>query len=78
MIKILKIEFTGYETAWQIRTYGDEQAYAKPPGKEGTTSYSVIALRSLKWPGAITVYQVMKFSLSNRMENGSLYILDLE
>ena len=49
-------KFSGYETSWQIRTYGDEQPYAKEPPKEGTSSYSVIALRPFKWPGAITVF----------------------
>ena len=52
------LEFTGYETAWQVRVYGDEQSYARPPPKDGTTSYSAIALRPYKWPGAVTVYQV--------------------
>lgn len=51
-------KFTGYETAWQIRTYGDDQQYAKPPPKSDTnTTYATIAVRSFKWPGSATVYQ---------------------
>lgn len=78
LLNIKSLELPGYEANWQIRTYGDEQAYARPPGKEGTTSYAVIALRSFKWPGAITVYQVIFASKGIRMENGSLCILELE
>jgi len=54
--------------------YGDEQPYALAPPKEGTTSYSCIALRPFKWPGALTVFQVCSL-LTVRMVFGNLFIL---
>jgi len=45
----------GLETAWLVKIVGDQQQYNLLPPREGTTTYSVMVLRSLRWPGAITV-----------------------
>lgn len=55
----------GLETgfAWTSKVVGDPQPYNAPPGKEGApTTYSVNVLRSLRWPGAVTVAQNSKFA----------------
>ena len=44
----------GVEAAWLIKSSGDSQAYNKLAG-EGTVSYAVNIIRSLRWPGAVTV-----------------------
>jgi len=46
------------ETAWLVKLAGDPQPYNQPPPKEGTASYAVAVLKSLRWPGAVTVAQV--------------------
>jgi len=40
---------------WKARVYGDPQVYTTPPPEEGATSYAVVALRSLIWPGSVTI-----------------------
>ena len=52
----------GTETSWWTnRICGDTQEYN--PNKEGgaTVTYAVNVLRSLKWPGAVTVSKGGKF-----------------
>ena len=49
-------------TAWVSQIVGDPQPYAQLPPKEGTTTYSVNVLKSLRWPGAVTVAQGGKFA----------------
>ena len=48
------IPVPGLDAAWLIKTCGDSQSYNKLGG-EGTVSYSVNVIRSLRWPGAVTV-----------------------
>lgn len=47
----------GLETgvAWVTKIVGDPQTYNQLPPKEGTTSYAVNVIKSLRWPGAVTV-----------------------
>lgn len=52
----------GLETAWLVKVVGDQQQYNLLPPKEGTTQYSVLMLKSLRWPGAITVTKGNNFS----------------
>ncbi len=44
----------GLEVAWLTKLAGDTQPYNKLSG-EGTTSYAVNVLKSLRWPGSVTV-----------------------
>jgi radial spoke head protein 4A len=53
---------TGLETAWLSKIVGDIQPYNQLPPKEGTVSYAVNVLKSLRWPGALTVSQSGKFA----------------
>ena len=48
------IPVPGVDAAWLVKTCGDAQAYNKLAG-EGTVTYSVNVIRSLRWRGAITV-----------------------
>ena len=41
---------------------GDPQPYNQLPPKEGTTTYAVNVIKSLRWPGAVTVSQNSKFA----------------
>jgi len=50
----------GMETAWLSKVYGDQQQYRQ--GEEATTSYCVNVLKSLRWPGALTVAKGGKFT----------------
>ena len=54
----------GLETgfAWTTKVVGDTQPYNQMPGKEGTTTYSVNVIKSLRWPGAVTVAQNGRFA----------------
>ena len=54
----------GLETgfSWVSKVVGDTQPYNQLPPKEGTTAYSVNVLKSLRWPGAVTVAQQGKFA----------------
>jgi hypothetical protein len=52
----------GLETAWLSKLVGDTQPYNQLPPKEGTTTYAVNVLKSLRWPGAVTVSQNGKFA----------------
>ena len=47
------------ETAWISKVVGDTQQYSKG---EGTVSYAVNVLKSIRWPGAITVCKGGKFT----------------
>jgi len=42
----------GHDSAWISRVCGDTQAYNKG---EGTVSYATNVIKSLRWPGAVTV-----------------------
>ncbi|MCG8378554.1 MAG: hypothetical protein MI865_03650 [Proteobacteria bacterium] len=44
----------GLETAWLSKIAGDPQPYNKLGG-EGTSTYAVNVIKSLRWPGAVTV-----------------------
>lgn len=50
----------GMEGAWLNKVCGDTQQYNKVGG-EGTTSYAVNVLKSLRWPGAVTVAKNGKY-----------------
>lgn len=52
----------GLETSWQSKIVGDPQPYNQLPPKEGTTTYAVNVIKSLRWPGAVTVSQNSKFA----------------
>lgn len=52
----------GLETAWLSKVVGDPQPYNQLPPKEGTISYAVNVIRSLRWPGAVTVAQNGRFA----------------
>lgn len=54
----------GLETgfAWVSKVVGDTQPFNQLPPKEGTTTYSVNVIKSLRWPGALTVAQNNKFA----------------
>ena len=54
--------FAGMEAAWVSKIVGDSQPYNQLPPKDGTTSYAVNVLKSLRWPGAVTVAQNGKFA----------------
>lgn len=51
----------GLETSWLSKVSGDTQQYNKDKGGEGTNSYAVNIIRSLRWPGAVTVAKGGKF-----------------
>lgn len=52
----------GSETAsWVSKIVGDQQTYNQAGGKEGTVTYAVNVIKSLRWPGAITVQKGGKF-----------------
>mmetsp|Transcript_18055 Transcript_18055/g.30797 ORF Transcript_18055/g.30797 Transcript_18055/m.30797 type:complete len:234 (-) Transcript_18055:60-761(-) len=44
----------GYESSWLSKICGDAQQYNKAGG-EGTVSYAVNVVQSIRWPGALTV-----------------------
>jgi radial spoke head protein 4A len=52
----------GLETAWLSKLVGDSQPYNQLPPKEGTTTYAVNMIKSLRWPGAVTCAQNGKFA----------------
>lgn len=52
----------GLETSWQSKVVGDPQPYNQLPPKEGTATYAVNVIKSLRWPGAVTVSQNGKFA----------------
>lgn len=52
----------GLETAWLSKVVGDVQPYNQLPPKDGTVTYAVNVLKSLRWPGALTVAQNGKFA----------------
>jgi len=46
----------GYKNAWKLKVYGDYASY-NSLGKEPTkTSYGAVSVKSIIWPGAVTVY----------------------
>ena len=47
----------GLEISWLTKVVGDTQPYNQLPPKEGTTTYAVNVIKSLRWPGALTVSQ---------------------
>lgn len=48
-------------TAWLSKLVGDPQVYSKGEG-QGSVTYCVNVLRSLRWPGAVTVSKGGKFT----------------
>ena len=52
----------GTDPAWSSRVVGDTTSYNQLPPKEGTVSYAVNVVKSLRWPGAITVSKGGKFT----------------
>lgn len=56
----------GMETAWTSKVVGDTQQYNLIPNafrkQEGTTTYAVNVIKSLRWPGAVTVSKGGKFT----------------
>lgn len=52
------IGVSGLETAWLVRVCGDTQQYRVG---EGTKVYATVVLKSLRWPGAVTVSKSGKF-----------------
>ena len=48
------------DAAWLIKNSGDSQTYNKLAG-EGTVSYQVTVIKSLRWPGAVTVAKNGKY-----------------
>lgn len=53
------VPMPGMETAWISKVTGDSQQYTKG---DGTVTYAVNVIRSLRWPGAITVAKGGKFT----------------
>ena len=50
------------QPAWISKVVGDTQQYNQAPPKEGTISYAVNVIKSLRWPGAVTVAKGGKFT----------------
>ncbi len=64
----------GLEMAWTSKLAGDAQTYNQV-GKEGTATYAVNVLKSIRWPGACTVSQGGKFAsiyVGYGMKNGDV------
>ena len=49
--------FQGCQTSWTMNTLGDQTIYKDETGK-GMVSYAVHVIKSLVWPGAMTLFQV--------------------
>ena len=45
--------YPGMETAWLSKVVGDTSVYNQ--GEEATVCYASVVLKSLRWPGAMTV-----------------------
>jgi radial spoke head protein 4/6 len=50
------------QQSWISKVVGDTQQYNQAPPKEGTVSYAVNVIKSLRWPGAFTVAKGGKFT----------------
>jgi len=48
----------GTETAWNVKVYGDSIKYEVLGFAKSQTNYGVIAIKSLNWPGFVTVLNV--------------------
>ena len=48
----------GLEFAWMSRVCGDTQQFTKG---EGTISYAINVIKSMRWPGAVTVTKSGKY-----------------
>jgi radial spoke head protein 4/6 len=48
--------------SWISKVAGDTQLYNLAPPKEGTVSYAVNVIKSVRWPGALTVAKGGKFT----------------
>ena len=57
-IFIYYLAFGENKPAWNFRIIGDTQVYNQLPPKDGTISYSALVIKSLRWPGYITVFKV--------------------
>ena len=62
-------ECEGMDISWQIKNIGDPQSYTLTTKEGGTTVYSTNVLKSIRWPGAVTVCSGGRF-LSIYMGNG--------
>merc|ERR1719253_2522447 len=68
----LKPEDAEGSVAWNIKVYGDKGVYTFP---DASKSYRVTAVRSMIWPGAITVAQGSRFAnlyIGNGLKCGTL------
>lgn len=52
------IGVSGLETAWLVRVCGDTQQYKVG---DATKVYATVVIKSLRWPGAVTVSKSGKF-----------------
>ena len=50
------------QPSWISKVVGDTQLYNQAAPKEGTVSYAVNVIKSLRWPGAVTVSKGGKFT----------------
>jgi len=50
------------DRAWISKLVGDTQSYNKVKADEGTVSYATCVMRSIRWPGAVTVSKMGKFT----------------
>jgi len=50
------------DKAWISKLVGDTQSYNKVKADEGTVSYATCVMRSIRWPGAVTVSKMGKFT----------------
>jgi len=57
------------EVSWLFKTAGDTQQYTLNSKEGGTTVYSANVVKSIRWPGATTVFQNGKW-LSIYIGNG--------
>ncbi len=55
---LIILAFGENNPSWNFRIIGDNQIYSQPAGKEGTTNYAALVVRSLRWPGANCVFKV--------------------
>ena len=57
-ILIKNIAFEPFEQGWLIKTVGETQQFNLVGKEEGVTSYAVVVLKNLRWPGNYTVANV--------------------
>ena len=52
------LAFEPFEQGWLIKTVGETQQFNLVGKEEGVTSYAVVVLKNLRWPGNYTVANV--------------------